>query len=77
MDELTEDDILFAGEELSKASKEAREAALASQNGFVRFLEALGLRVLAEKIAELIGPMWDALVEIIKEFIKNLDPSNL
>lgn len=54
----------------ASASASAQKAALSSSNGFIKFLEKLGLRALANILADFIREVgWPFLKKIIKALL--------
>ena len=62
--ELTPEDIERLKKELARQDASQRQAALKTKSSFMKFLERLGLRILAEKIIHYLDDIWDILVTL-------------
>lgn len=66
---LTEEELGKIVKKLVEEGREEQEAALESKSSLVKFLEEIGLAVIADKISKLVTKVWNKFVEAIASWL--------
>ena len=65
---LTDEEIERIVRKLAEEDREEQEVALKSKSSLMKFLESVGLAVIAEKIGKIIAKVWDKLLDEIAKW---------
>ena len=65
---LTDEEIERIVRKLAEEDREEQEMVLKSKSSLMKFLESVGLAVIAEKIGKIIAKVWDKLIDEIAKW---------
>ena len=65
---LTDEEIERIVRKLAEEDREEQEVVLKSKSSLMKFLESVGLAVIAEKIGKIIAKVWDKLIDEIAKW---------